>query len=257
MPSHLDLIRRAFADQATRFDASGTTLTSAEYLAWMVACLPLTAGQRVLDVAAGTGLLARALAPRVAQVVAVDVTPEMLRAAAAAIARDGCRKLLLVAGLAENLPFPAGSFDLVASRLALHHLVDPLPALREMRRVCRPGGLIAVIDLLAPAARRLRHRYNDLERRRDPSHTRALAREELLALGHRAGLKAVFDQQRDIEVDVERWLATTAAAAEVREEIFDCLQRELQGEAKTGMRPLLREGRLAFRQSWGIFLLEP
>ena len=76
--SHDETVRREFARQAGRFGQAGLTLSSQEYLAWMVGQLPLESGFRVLDVAGGTGHLARAIAPHVREVVAVDMTPEML-----------------------------------------------------------------------------------------------------------------------------------------------------------------------------------
>ena len=234
MPDHLDIIRRAFSLQAADFERKGHTLTCAEYLEWMVNALPLEANFQVLDVAAGTGLLSRAIAPRVREVVAVDATPAMLQAAAGAIQGEGLQNIVLENGLAERLPFPDDSFDMVVSRLAFHHFDDPREPLREMRRVCRPSRVVAVLDLLSPPEEGLRERYNQLERLRDPSHTRALAREEMIRAASLQGLTPVFVDQREITVDMDRWLATAGTPKEVRIEIKDLLGRELRTAKRPG-----------------------
>jgi ubiquinone/menaquinone biosynthesis C-methylase UbiE len=72
------------------------------------------------------------------------------------------------------MPFLADQYDVVATRFAIHHMDDPAAALHEMARVCRPGGWMTVADLLDGGGD-----HNRLERPRDASHARALAREEL------------------------------------------------------------------------------
>ena len=74
METHSERIRAAFARQAEHFGERGLTLSSQEYLAWMVASLPLTADDHVLDVATGTGHICRAVAPQVKEVIAIDAT---------------------------------------------------------------------------------------------------------------------------------------------------------------------------------------
>ena len=103
----------------------------------------LTPGLRVLDVGCGPGTvtagLARLVAP--AEVVGVDRSPAVL--AEAAEAAPGVRFELADA---TALPFADATFDVVHAHQLLQHLTDPVAALREMRRVTRPGGLVAVRD---------------------------------------------------------------------------------------------------------------
>src|SRR5436190_1162750 len=82
---------------------------------------------------------------------------------------------------AARLPFPDAQFDVVVSRFAFHHFDDPAAVAREMARVSRPGGLVAVIDMAAEDGR-IAARRDELERIRDPSHTRALEPSELTGL---------------------------------------------------------------------------
>lgn len=99
-------------------------------------------GQRVLDVACGTGALALALAERVGRagsVVGLDANPEML-----AVARRKPAPIEWIEGAAEALPLAEHSFDAVASQFGLMFFRDRAAALREMMRVLRPGGRLAV-----------------------------------------------------------------------------------------------------------------
>jgi ubiquinone/menaquinone biosynthesis C-methylase UbiE len=95
----------------------------------------------LLDVGCGPGTITAGLAERVGRVVGVDSADEVLeqaRAAAPGVAFQ-------VADVHE-LPFPDDSFDVVHAHQVLQHVADPVRALREMRRVCRPGGIVAARD---------------------------------------------------------------------------------------------------------------
>ncbi len=110
-------------------------------------------GQRVLDVACGTGYFARILAGAVGPsgvVIGIDASPEMISYASQKAARLGNCNFLV--GTAESLDFPANHFNVVVSSLAMHHLPDDLQivALREMQRVLRPGGTLLVADAQMP-----------------------------------------------------------------------------------------------------------
>jgi ubiquinone/menaquinone biosynthesis C-methylase UbiE len=109
-------------------------------------------GDRVLDVGCGTGYFARRAARAVlpgGEVVGIDPSPSVIEYARG---RAPAHCTFVVAG-AEALPQPDGSFDLVISSLAMHHLPEPLRpvALREMHRVLRPGGRLFIADFRPPA----------------------------------------------------------------------------------------------------------
>ena len=83
--SHLNIIQSAFSTQAENFSQLGLTITDPNHVSWMMTSLELDPAWRVLDVAAGTGLLSRAMAPQVRQAVALDATPAMIREGAKAV----------------------------------------------------------------------------------------------------------------------------------------------------------------------------
>ncbi len=108
----------------------------------------LRTGQRVLDVGCGPGTITLDLARLVTpgEVVGIDSAAEIITAAEHARAEGGVDNASYAAGDVYRLEFDDGTFDVVHAHQVLQHLTDPVAALREMRRVLRPGGLLAVRD---------------------------------------------------------------------------------------------------------------
>ncbi|HSF29019.1 MAG TPA: methyltransferase domain-containing protein [Candidatus Tectomicrobia bacterium] len=250
--THHDVVRREFGRQAARFGEQGLTLSNQAYLQWMVEQLDLQPHFDVLDVAAGTGHLSRAIAPHVKRVVALDLTPEMLTQARREVEQQGLMNLAFEQGEAEHLPYPNDAFTLVVTRFSLHHFADPRGPVQEMVRVCRPGGRVAVIDLVSPDDPAVAATYNHLERLRDPSHLQALTANELQRLMRAAGLAIVHTVARDVEVHLDRWLDLTRTPLEARQSIHEALTQDLQGLKVSGMRPYMHDQELRFLHAWLI-----
>ncbi|MCC7382190.1 MAG: methyltransferase domain-containing protein [Deltaproteobacteria bacterium] len=147
------------------------------------------AGQRVVDVGCGTGALAIALKAKVGhgEVYGIDASPEMIEVAKRKAAKVGSGVEFRVA-LIEALPFADDSFDLVTSSLMLHHLPEGLKpkALREVRRVLKPGGRFLALDLSTMSHSPLGHLLTLLGR----SHGASMV-EELMPLLRDAGFEDV------------------------------------------------------------------
>ena len=247
-----DVIKREFAKQASYFGQSGLTLGKAELLDWIVGNLALEAGGEVLDVAAGTGHLSRAMAPHVGRVIALDLTPEMLEQARLEASRAGIDNVEFLQGNAVELPYPDGTVPMATSRLAIHHFEDPSQQVAEMARVCAMGGRVAVVDLVAPDELNLAESYNRIERLRDPSHTYALDSAALVALFEDAGLESVHSASCEVPVAVEPWAAMTETPADVLRGIRDEMEGELAGGPPTGTRPFRDGEALKFMQTWQV-----
>lgn len=148
----------------------------------LIALAAITGDETALDVATGGGHTANALAPLVRRVVALDLTPEMLAAAKAFIEGNGHDNVDFVQGDAEAMPFPDGSFDIVACRIAPHHFPHVERFIAEVHRVLKPGGQFLLDDNVAPEDDESDAFYNTLEKKRDYSHYRAWKKSEWLRM---------------------------------------------------------------------------
>jgi ubiquinone/menaquinone biosynthesis C-methylase UbiE len=134
--------------------------------------------ERALDAGTGAGALALALAPFVAEVVGVDVEPELL---AKARERAPANATFEEAD-ATSLPFETGSFDLAGTLRTLHHVRRPELVVAELARVTRLGGRVLVVDQLAPIDPLDALAVDRFERARDPGHQRLLSDQDLRGL---------------------------------------------------------------------------
>ena len=180
MTSHDDVVRASFTRQVGLF--SGPDSPFVRRPAGSIEQLePLDDGMVVLDVACGAAHASEVVAPVVRQVVGVDLTTDLLALGAARLRDAGIDNVLLQEGNAQALPFVDDSFDVVFCLNSLHHVGDPVRAVAEMVRVCRPDGRVVLSDLIAPSAAD-RDAFDALHQRIDPSHRRAFLEAELVDL---------------------------------------------------------------------------
>lgn len=135
-----------FAPIASNYERWSALLSMGQDPRWraeMVARLEAAPRARVLDVAAGTGLISRLLEARSYEVVSLDVSAEMLKVAR----RRGATAVLATA---EHLPIPDGAIDALTFGYLLRYVPDPLAAMRELARVLRPGGAIGMVEFGRP-----------------------------------------------------------------------------------------------------------
>jgi demethylmenaquinone methyltransferase/2-methoxy-6-polyprenyl-1,4-benzoquinol methylase len=116
----------------------------------LVAAVAPAAGERVLDVATGTGLVAAELARSGCSVVGIDQSQEMLSAARRRFAGANGERVELIAGEAEALPFADSSFDALTFTYLLRYVEDPAATMRELARVVRPGGRVGSLEFGVP-----------------------------------------------------------------------------------------------------------
>ena len=153
--------RRLFAEIAPQYERMGAVLSlgqEARVRRYMISKVNAIPGSFVLDVASGTGLVARDLAARKnVRVVALDQSREMLLAGAAANREARLHdRIFATLGQAERLPFDDGAFDSVTFTYLLRYVDDPAATMKELARVLRPGGSLACLEFYRPEAQWLR-----------------------------------------------------------------------------------------------------
>jgi SAM-dependent methyltransferase len=175
--SHKDLVRDQFTRTAQIFGdyAVASRVDEAERLAGVVRA---SAADNAVDLACGPGTLALRFARHVRWICGLDLTPAILNRAQRSAANEGFRNLEFALADAQALPFANGSFDIAVTSYSLHHMPDPGRVIGGMARVVRPGGRAGVLDIFVPEDPRVAAWNNRIERVRDASHTRTLARSE-------------------------------------------------------------------------------
>jgi ubiquinone/menaquinone biosynthesis C-methylase UbiE len=213
--SHEDAVRARFAASAGEFAAHTRQAIGdvSERLRTFLA--PLRGDEHALDVGAGAGTLAFALAPLVGDVVGVDLVPELLAEAE----RDRPPNVSLMAGDATALPFEDETFDLTGSRRTFHHLGRPEKALAEMARVTKRGGRVFIDDQIAPADPLAAFELDRFERRRDPSYHRALPDGDFRDLFEANGLSLVRSERFTQRRELDDYLARAGCAGDDAEAV--------------------------------------
>jgi SAM-dependent methyltransferase len=171
--------------------------------------------ERVIDSGTGTGALAFALAPYVAEVVAGDREPALLE--------EGRRRagdfpnVTFVEGDATSLDVDSGSFDLSGCARTLHHAHRPELVVAELARATRLGGQVLVIDQIAPTDPLVALDMDRFERARDASHVRLLADVDVRLLLEANGLVVTRTEFVEEKRDLDRYLGLAGCEGEERE----------------------------------------
>jgi SAM-dependent methyltransferase len=161
---------------------------------------------RVLDLGCGGGHVSFTLAPFVHDVVAYDLSQAMLAAVSQEAASRGITNLATVQGPAEVLPFADGSFDFVATRYSAHHWQDVPAALKQARRVLKPGAPLMVMDAVTPENVLCDTFVQTIEMLRDASHVRDYAVREWIGMLQAAGFAPDEPKCRRVRLAFPAWI---------------------------------------------------
>ena len=158
-----------------------------------------------VDVGAGPGFTAFAIADRCDHVIATDVTPEMLEQARSLRVERGAPQTQMMLATAEALPYRDGSIDLITCRTAAHHFVDVEAWLGEVARVLSPGGELILIDTVSPDDAEAEEWMHRIEIWRDPSHARNLTTSEWENATVDAGMRVVETAMSRVYLEYPDW----------------------------------------------------
>lgn len=232
MNSHSDrhhaLIRDQFTAQSATF---GRLPAHSDAIPLLVGFCGVGPDSDVLDVACGPGIVACALAATARSVEGVDLARAMLDQARHRQQVGGLRNLAWREAAAEHLPFRVGTFSHVVTRYSFHHFESPAAVLREMARVCRPGGRVVVADVIILPDKSAA--YDRLETLRDPSHVHALDPEAMRGLFAPAGLSLEREGSYALDIELEAQLSVShpapGAAEELRRQVTSDIGRDELG----------------------------
>jgi len=247
---HLERVRQEFGRQADAFAASAA-ITDERLTTRLVEAMGAIGKGVVLDLACGPGIVTAALARTARAVVAFDLTPEMLAKARQRCAQAGLGNVTFTEGSATDLPFAAGAFDGVVTRLAIHHFKEPRRVMDQVFRVLAPGGTLVVADVVSSENAQASALQNAIEVLRDPSHVRMLPISELVTLVEAASFAIEAQETWDKPREFEEWLGIVndpERAAPLRTVV-----RALAEAGKdAGMGLSLADGRVVFFHRWHL-----
>lgn len=241
--SHNDQVIDQFTQQAAGY-AALTKAVPGDRAAAFRALVGVKPDDIALDICCGTGAIALGLAPYVASMTGIDLTPAMLAQARVTQAERGIGPIDWVEGDARTLPFADAGFSLVLCGAAFHHLEAPEQVLAEMARVCRPGGRVVVRDVTPDA--RTNAAYDRIERLRDPSHHHALTPEELRGLGEGLALSMpVIATHVTADLSFDAILATSHPEKCTRDDLLGLMREDAEeGADRLGFAARLIDGRV-------------
>ncbi len=239
MNTHSERVQDQFSKQAHLFQASHKSAEEAIQLAITVS--GVMGQDTVLDVACGPGILSCAFARHARHVTGIDITPSMLEQAKALQQSSRISNVAWRRCDVYRMPFADDSFSMIITRYALHHLEHPAFGVKEMVRVCAPDGKVVVIDSAPPAEKA--QAFNEIERERDPSHTKALTSGEISEIMAAHGLVVERRHRYAWQVPAEELLTRSFPSDGDREKIFEKYDADV-GKDKLGMNARRADGLL-------------
>lgn len=202
---HADVVEEQFGDRAEAYLQSQVHAQGAD-LQRLTHWLGEERQATLLDLGCGAGHASFVAAAQVAQVTACDLSAKMLQVVEAAAVDRGLTNLQTRQAPAENLPFDAASFDVVISRYSAHHWHDVGQALREVKRVLKPGGKFILMDIASPGHPVLDIWLQTIEMLRDPSHVRNYSQGEWLRMINESGMNAKQLVADRLDLDFASWI---------------------------------------------------
>jgi ubiquinone/menaquinone biosynthesis C-methylase UbiE len=243
---------QSFFERHAQAYAESQTHKHGEDLVRLVELVPFQPDDRVLDVATGPGHVAFTLAPFVRHVIGLDVTAKMGEQFEREASERNIQNVSFILGDVHRLPFEENTFDHVTCRRAAHHFSDAAQAVREMVRVLKPGGFLALIDMTTPDDEAVNAFINALEIARDSSHQRARSPGEWQAIVTAQDCEVTHCEVYEQAFAWERWLYPVAPDGEEAQAAERVLQQT--GTAIAGQVAIKLDGERHFLKRFMILV---
>jgi ubiquinone/menaquinone biosynthesis C-methylase UbiE len=185
----------------------------------------------VLDLACGPGFVSFAFAKACAKVVGVDITEAFLNKAIARAEELGLDNVEFLRGDVNALEFPDDTFDISICRAAFHHFLDPLTVLTELKRVTKPGGKIAILDMLGPEDEAKAECHHRMEMLCDPTHAKAISLSAFTKMFETLNLSVLSQREGQTKYPASQWIAHGGPSKGNEDRIRAMLQQSLKDDS--------------------------
>ena len=203
---HKNLVANQFGPRALAYLASSVH-SSGDDLKELADTVTAQHFDLAIDIGCGGGHATYAIAPHVGEVVAYDLSVEMLAVVANESRRRGNTNVRAEVGRAEQLPFADSTFDLAVTRFSAHHWNDVRQGLVEAKRILKPTGRIIITDVVSPEEPLLDTFLQTIEMLRDTSHVRDYRVSEWIEMLQGAGFSPGGIVQRSLQINFRDWIA--------------------------------------------------
>jgi ubiquinone/menaquinone biosynthesis C-methylase UbiE len=227
---HRELIQQQFDRQAEIYAEMEQTRDNEAHDVFVSLC-GADDRHKVLDVACGPGFLTRRFARVSKEVTGIDITTAFLDMATSLASAEELTNVTFMDGDVTSMPFDADTFDIVTCRAAFHHFPDPQHVLKEMVRVAKVGGTVAIGDLTSSENAEKAEYHHKMEILCDPSHTRALPLGRFRSMIEKSGLVLRNEFTGSQDYKLEDWIThgspVDEAADKIRQYMHAALTRDL------------------------------
>ncbi len=203
-----------------------------EYTDYLIQKIAATGEEHALEVAAGTCICGRALAPYVKDITCLDMTEEMLAQGIRLAEESHIENIYFQSGNAEKLPYEPETFDLVITRLSFHHFDNPEKPFEEMKRVLKKGERwwSGIWKLPRSLYEKLMIRLKICVILLIPESSAGEEFEEMF----KKDFALQCEETTLVPVNLKSWMELTDTSEDVQEEITNLMKAELEGGRKTG-----------------------
>jgi len=209
----------------------------------------------VLDVGCGPGIVTEALAGDGHEVIALDLTPEMVRGARRRCEDSGFFNVHYVIGQAEYLPFKEAAFNVIVTRLTIHHFADPGVVCSDMARITRSKGRLIVADIVSLENADESELHNALEKLRDPSHVSMISGIAMKDLVETTELKIIQEDQWTMRREFEEWMQIVNSRARAKP-LYIVMSSFAKAGIETGIDIKFNGRTVYFKHHWILLVAE-